>query len=58
MKTLEELQSALTKKSRRVCMGRELTKQFETLYRGTMEEVMRQLSTGSTKGEFVIMIAP
>ncbi|KKU13529.1 MAG: Ribosomal RNA small subunit methyltransferase I [Candidatus Magasanikbacteria bacterium GW2011_GWC2_45_8] len=58
IKTLEELQSILTNTSRRVCVGRELTKQFETLYRGTVEEVLQQLKAGSTKGEFVIMIAP
>lgn len=58
MKTLEELQRALTDTARQICVGRELTKQFETLYRGTVEDVIQQLSTGSTKGEFVIMIAP
>ncbi|MBI5230095.1 MAG: 16S rRNA (cytidine(1402)-2'-O)-methyltransferase [Candidatus Magasanikbacteria bacterium] len=58
IKTLKELQSALANPSRRVCVGREITKQFETLYRGTMEEVLHQLKAGSTKGEFAIMIAP
>lgn len=39
-------------------MGRELTKLHETLYRGTVAEITAQLEKTSTKGEFVIVLAP
>lgn len=39
-------------------LGRELTKMHETLYRGTVAEITAQLATTSTKGEFVIVLAP
>lgn len=35
---------------------RELTKKFETVYRGTIEEVKNQLKEQETKGEFVVII--
>ena len=35
---------------------RELTKKFETVYRGTVEEVKNQLKPEETKGEFVVII--
>src|SRR3989338_4334211 len=37
---------------------RELTKMFETIYRGTAAEIMKQLDETSSKGEFVIVIGP
>ena len=39
-------------------LGRELTKKFETVYRGTPPELLETLSKGSQKGEYVIVIAP
>jgi len=54
MKTLTELAKVLPE--RQLLVGRELTKVFETLYRGTATEVIKQLSDSSTKGEFVIVI--
>lgn len=39
-----------------VVLCRELTKKFETVYRGTFEEVRNQLSRDKTKGEFVVII--
>ncbi len=44
--------------ARKLCVCRELTKMFETIYRGTSEEVMAKLDETSSKGEFVIVIAP
>lgn len=42
---------------RTVCIGRELTKMHETFYTGHADEVKQRLTSGSTKGEFVVMIA-
>lgn len=53
-KTLESL-GAL---GRNLCVCRELTKLHETIYRGTAAEVLAQLAKTSTKGEFVIVVAP
>ncbi|MBI5466495.1 MAG: 16S rRNA (cytidine(1402)-2'-O)-methyltransferase [Candidatus Kerfeldbacteria bacterium] len=43
---------------RQLVVGRELTKHFETIYRGTSGAVLEQLVHTSTKGEFVIIVAP
>lgn len=55
-KTLEELAGRLP--ARPVVLCRELTKLYETVYRGTLSEVTEQLKTDTIKGEFVIVIAP
>lgn len=39
------------------CLARQLTKQHETVLTGPLQEIREQLARGSTKGEFVIMIA-
>jgi 16S rRNA (cytidine1402-2'-O)-methyltransferase len=57
LKTLTELSGVLAPK-RMVFVGRELTKLHETLYRGTIAEVIDQLSATSTKGEFVAIVGP
>lgn len=54
MKTLEALQGL----GRLLVVGRELTKLHETIYRGLPSEVMQQIETTSSKGEFAIVIAP
>jgi len=41
---------------RQVVLVRELTKKFETIYRGTAEQVLEQLQAGQIKGEFVVII--
>ena len=43
--------------TRTVCIGREITKMHETFYAGAAKDVLAQLLKGSTKGEFVVMIA-
>lgn len=54
MKTLESLKQL----ARPLVVCRELTKLHETVYRGTVDEVIARLGSTSTKGEFVIVIAP
>ena len=43
---------------RRVVVCRELTKKFETIYRGTAAEVATALEADKTLGEFVVVIGP
>ncbi len=43
---------------RAVMVGRELTKKFETLYRGTAAQVAAALAADTTLGEFVLVVAP
>ena len=40
-----------------ICLARELTKRHETLLTGTIPEVRLALGKGSSKGEFVVLIA-
>jgi 16S rRNA (cytidine1402-2'-O)-methyltransferase len=39
-----------------IVVGRELTKMFETIYRGEIKDVINQLEKSTIKGEFVIAI--
>lgn len=55
VKTLEEIGKRFP--NRRLMVCRELTKLHETIYRGTAEEVTKQLESSSIKGEFVIVMA-
>jgi len=43
---------------RMICVARELTKIYETIYRGTAEKVLIDVKNSSAKGESVIIIAP
>jgi 16S rRNA (cytidine1402-2'-O)-methyltransferase len=52
-KTLTELAAVLDPK-RELCVCRELTKQFETIYRGTISEIVEM--EVMEKGEFVVII--
>ncbi|MDP3986274.1 MAG: 16S rRNA (cytidine(1402)-2'-O)-methyltransferase [Candidatus Veblenbacteria bacterium] len=56
LKTLGELGSVVGTRPMVVC--RELTKMYETVYRGTALEIVEQLKASSIKGEFVIVVAP
>jgi 16S rRNA (cytidine1402-2'-O)-methyltransferase len=49
-------QARSDKGERQVVIGRELTKKFETIHRGFVQEVLEQLEKSSTKGEFVVLI--
>lgn len=60
-KTLEQLEMALAAAGtpgRQVMVGRELTKQFETLYRGTAAQVRAAVAADKGLGEFVVVIGP
>lgn len=56
-KTLTSLKETLTPR-RLLWVGRELTKQFETCYRGSIDEVIQGLQATSWKGEFIVVLAP
>lgn len=45
------------KVERQIMVARELTKMFETIYRGTPSQVIEQLTEKETKGEFTIIIS-
>ena len=54
-KTLEQLTEALG--TRKIVVCRELTKKFETVYRGTASEVLKKLQQDKVKGEFVLVVS-
>lgn len=51
-KTLELLADS----KKQLIVGRELTKQFETVYRGTAVEILEKLNNDKIKGEFVVVV--
>ena len=53
LKTLEQLPQ-----DRTMIVARELTKMHEQIYRGKASDIIEQLNQTSTKGEFVIVLAP
>jgi len=53
-KTLQDLHRVMP--DRQIMVARELTKLFETIYRGTASEIDAQISDSETRGEFVIII--
>ncbi len=54
LKTLSKLQDLGLNKQVVIC--RELTKKFETVYRGNIEKVLEELEKGIKKGEFVVVV--
>jgi len=56
LKTLRELAQAI--EQRPVVVARELTKMYETIYRGSAQDIIKQLESSSTKGEFVMVVSP
>jgi len=54
LKSLNELRVAAGERQIVVC--RELTKMFETVYRGTVSEVSEKLKADTIKGEFVVIV--
>ena len=56
LRTLHDIDNAAGK-NRKIMVARELTKHFETVYRGTVEEVLINLEKDKVKGEFVIIVA-
>ena len=57
LKTLEQLKNILSDE-RQIVVCRELTKQFESIYRGSAEEIIKILESdkNNQKGEFVLII--
>ncbi len=53
---LEEMMPDGADKHRRIVVCRELTKKFETVYRGDLKTVIAKLKEGVTKGEFVVVV--
>ena len=58
-KTCEELSCSLHSE-RKIVLARELTKKFETFYRGSIDDIIMQFKKGGIKikGEFVVLIEP
>lgn len=54
LKTLEAL-AAVLEPARQLVIGRELTKMFETFYRGTARQVLEGVKAGEVRGEFVVL---
>ena len=54
-KLLNEVRSALG--NRKCAVVAELTKTYERVYRGTVDEVLEKLSTEKIRGEFVVLVA-
>ena len=54
LKCLKELKEYADPKCK-IMIGRELTKQFETVYRGTIDEIMENMK--DERGEFVVIIS-
>ena len=55
IKALEQLNAANLEREVVVC--RELTKKFETVYRGKVADVLKQLQADEVKGEFVVVVS-
>ncbi len=53
LKSLKELHNVSPQLS--VVVGRELTKKFETIYRGDIANILSQLESRPPKGEFVVL---
>ncbi len=60
LKALKELSELSKIGDRKIMIARELTKQFETIYRGTVDEIMIKLNSHKENvlGEFVVVIGP
>jgi len=56
LKTLAEIDELNPDKSRRVVVCRELTKTFESIYRGSILEVIEKIKKDPLKGEFVVVL--
>jgi 16S rRNA (cytidine1402-2'-O)-methyltransferase len=58
LKTLKELKDAMDnekQKRNNIVVARELTKKFETIYRGNVDEVIEKIKKNHIKGEFVVI---
>lgn len=53
---IQKLLAELASLNKQVVVCRELTKKFETVYRGSAQEIISQMPAGEIKGEFVVII--
>ncbi|RJQ14548.1 16S rRNA (cytidine(1402)-2'-O)-methyltransferase [Candidatus Parcubacteria bacterium] len=59
IKSLNDLAKVLVKsQDRSVVVCKELTKQFEYIFRGVTADVLKQLQEVKVKGEFVVVVGP
>jgi 16S rRNA (cytidine1402-2'-O)-methyltransferase len=59
LKTLKELKGIMNSEQRaanNIVVARELTKKFETIYRGKIDEVIEKIEKSPLKGEFVVIV--
>jgi 16S rRNA (cytidine1402-2'-O)-methyltransferase len=59
LNTLKELKDAMDnekQKRNNIVVARELTKKFETIYRGNVDEVIEKIKKNRIKGEFVVIL--
>lgn len=56
IKTLSEIDELNPEKNRQIVVCRELTKTFETIYRGTILDVIAWIKKDPLKGEFVVVL--
>jgi len=59
LKTLNELKNTMNNEQRtknNIVVCRELTKKFETIYRGKIDEVIKEIEKDKIKGEFVVIV--
>ncbi|MEF8847173.1 MAG: 16S rRNA (cytidine(1402)-2'-O)-methyltransferase [Candidatus Paceibacterota bacterium] len=55
IKTLNDIRNVV-KNNTRIFVGRELTKKFESLYRGKVSEVIQEVKSDPQKGEYTIIV--
>lgn len=58
VKSLSQLSQLSKLSNRQIVVCRELTKKFESIYRGNVEEVLEQVKKDRVKGEYVVIVAP
>jgi 16S rRNA (cytidine1402-2'-O)-methyltransferase len=56
IKTLEEIYNKAEGLNYEIVVCRELTKKFETIYRGTIKKVIEKIKNDKIKGEFTVVI--
>ncbi len=57
IKSLTELNSCLAdSENKKVVVCRELTKKFETVYRGDIEKILKEIEKEGPRGEFVVVL--
>lgn len=57
LKALDNLEKLSRLGDRKIMIARELTKQFETIYRGTLAEIKLKLTDKNLLGEFAVVIS-